>query len=360
MRRFQGGFTWSTLALLSLLVCMPSASYCGEGAGEERAFADLQARWEARRNAIASISIRARLFRKGESGVRPLAPKEVAALARQYKAASDPTSGVRSLIEGLRNESLRNEPHWAEITFATDRERTAEDSAYRFVRDGRADVVADLPGAQDRQAKVYDVGRSRYGQLTLDAFAIELRRMAAPQLRMVGREAGLLVLAGGSGAGALRYEVEEESAIVRRYAQMVDGRPVKEVFQLGVLQCAEGVVIPEVVVEIAYTGGRLSEVSVLAPTVVVVNEDLGEDAFRVSMPKDSVIIDLRQGAGGSFKVSEDVRDVVDYLPERVKVPEVDHPTGALPRFLAGGSVLVFLVLVVFLLVKRRKEAVSRR
>ena len=283
--------------------------------------------WEARRKAVSTASIKTRVFSQGRSDLNQLSPTEVAALVQQYGTAPNPTQGLESLLRGLKRKSPPGEPLWGTESLVTDGKRIVERSAYRFVKDERADVMESLPGDQYHPTEVYSAGGCRYYTRNLADFAIEFRPLNKTELRLTRRDSGaaMLTLATTDGR-TIQIDVDEETGIIRRYATFVKDQLVGEVYQLGIVRCPGRIVFPQVVFSASYAEDELYDAVVLSPISIKVNEKLADNVFKVARHKGSAIFDLRHGPDARMvAISEDTPDIVDYLLKRdaTKTPSAD-------------------------------------
>ncbi len=194
----------------------------------------LFARWEERRRAISTASIEARLFRQGGSDVNhQLSAKDIEVLTQEYGKTKDQTRALESLIRGLRPKWAGNGPLWDEVSFATDGRRTAERSAYHFVRDARANVRGSLPS--DQEVMVWSAGKCGYGTLHLADFASELRPPDKSKLQLTHNQDGFSTLSFANSEWTIEIQVDDKTGIIRRYTSFFKGELKFEVYQFCTL-----------------------------------------------------------------------------------------------------------------------------
>lgn len=323
-------------------------SYCITDASRASVLTEVLSAWEARANAIQTLSVRARFFRKGKTSLKPLTADRISDFVAKHEGIRDAAEASKSLIENLRADSLARQPLWVEVEYAKDGERVSERTSDVMVSDERGDVRAER---NHGQVEVFRRGENPYTMLPLDAFSWELSSRSTAGLSLLEYSALTARLGGTTGDAVIEVTVDRRTNIARRVSIRSKGTIIGNVFQLGALECSDGVVFPEITLETRYANGLLETARLLSPIEVDVNVGLPESTFSVPATAGERLLDARSGTTRIQPIEHDVTDVHSEI-----VAEASPHESSARRYFAAIAVVLILILAMRLCLRRRRSA----
>ncbi len=308
--------------------------------------------WKARTEAIQTIQIRARFFRKGPSSLKRLNSDEVVAIVDSCQKLEDGEKKTKFLTEKLRSEKLKNEIYYAEVEFATDRQRKVESTKDngkdqgKMVTDGHHDIIVD---PLNKYVTIFRGGESRRGTLSLKDFAWEFSSQPLGELKLITNDNTTAHLRGQTGPVEIDIMVERATNLVRKVTSSRGGVVFQNLFQLGTLQFPDGLYFPEISLRVNYKDDSIYSATLLSPIEIDTNITLSDSLFTVSAPAGSRIVDAQFKEPKVYTISCDTKDVTVFVQSTI---ERDPRSDTIRPYIITLSAVTFLGLTSIVLFRR--------
>ena len=269
--------------------------------------------WWRQQREIGTAHIKYRLFRRGNDFLS-LTPDEVSKVLAEAKLDERPQDVMQVVSRLLQDKSLA-EKSWGVKDFWCVGLKTRENTSSGRLRldDGEVDIAYD---PVNHQVNVHKTGHSRVRRTTLSDF------------RLTGNPARI-----GDDKTTIRVDPNDQAIVDMGNRELVvdmttgfirslvwrgqDADILRTDCQYHPVKYPGNIVFPTVRARFTYRSGRLASADFLVVDSARFNEDFPADAFKVTLPAQTLLVDYRQDdfRPRIRRLGKAISDIATYLGE---------------------------------------------
>ncbi len=319
----QGKFPGAGRAVAAALLTLTLHSAGAAADPTSRPFAEITARWQARRSEIATAVISYRTFHNGVDGQRTL--DDFNALLDAGTLDQTP-EGFRQFITGMNGAPFRVDPPWEHGTI------TCRDALQR-------NDLGPFVTVEDRENSIYydtlnqqfDVawrGGSLHRHETLESFRPLPPQPWTPDRWRLSENAGELTLQRFLDAGkspplldSRIWFVDSASGLVTRIVrQNAEGAILSIARYLDIAELPGAIAFPRIAVEATLQHGVVTTLHARVIDGIRLNEPVPDEAFHLPAPARSKVVDERGGRRIVLRLDQPQPDVMTWVRQHVPSP----------------------------------------